>query len=83
LSHDTHIDRYDWLGFSLRSLVLIFIGIVGLGFYIGVLLFGENSILALNRLEREKQRLEQTERKLKVQNQKLQKEYFEILQLTE
>ena len=83
MSHDTRIDRYDWLGFSLRSLVLIFIGIVALGFYIGVLLFGENSILALNRLEREKQRLEQTERELKVQNQKLQKEYFEILQLTE
>jgi len=75
--------RYEWLGFSLKSILLILIGIVLLGLYIGVLLFGENSLIVLNRLGDEKERLSQERMETKVSNQKLQKEYFELLQLTE
>ena len=76
-------NHYEWLGFSLKSILLILIGIVLLGLYIGVLLFGENSLVVLNRLEHDKERLKQERREIKTSNQKLQKEYFELLQLTE
>ena len=73
----------EWLGFSLKSMLLILIGIVLLGLYIGVLLFGENSLVILNRLEHDRERLMQEKREMQTSNQKLQKEYFELLQLTE
>lgn len=76
-------NRYEWLGFSLKSILLILVGIVLLGLYIGVLLFGENSLVVLNRLEHDKARLTQERTETKASNQKLQKEYFELLQLTE
>jgi len=75
--------QYEWLGFSLKSILLILTGIVALGFYIGILLFGDNSLMVLNRLQNEKERLTQERREIKTANQKLQKEYFELLQLTE
>ena len=75
--------NYEWLGFSLKSILLILIGIVVLGLYIGVLLFGDNSLLVLNRLGREKNSLVQERKEIKTSSQKLQKEYFELLQLTE
>ena len=73
----------EWLGFSLKSMLLILIGIVLLGLYIGVLLFGENSLVILNRLEHNKEKLMQEKREIQTSNQKLQKAYFELLQLTE
>ena len=76
-------NHYEWLGFSLKSILLILVGIVLLGLYIGVLLFGENSLTVLNRLEHDKERLKQERREIKTSNQRLQKEYFELLQLTE
>jgi len=76
-------NRYEWLGFSLKSIFLILVGIIVLGLYIGVLLFGENSLIVLNRLEHEKGSFVQERKEIKVANQKLQKEYFELLQLTE
>ncbi len=75
--------HHEWLGFSLKSMLLILIGIVLLGLYIGVLLFGENSLVILNRLEHDRERLMQEKREIQTSNQKLQKEYFELLQLTE
>jgi len=49
----------------------------------GVLLFGDNSLLVLNRLGREKEALIKERTQIKASSQKLQKEYFELLQLTE
>ena len=79
----TAVNRHEWLGFSLKSIFLILVGIVLLGLYIGVLLFGENSLVVLNRLKDDKVRLTQERTEIKASNQKLQKEYFELLQLTE
>jgi len=76
-------NRYEWLGFSLKSIFLILVGIIVLGLYVGVLLFGENSLIVLNRLEHEKKGFSQERKEIKASNQKLQKEYFELLQLTE
>jgi len=76
-------DKYEWLGLPLKSLVAILIGVVLLGLYIGVLLFGENSIPVLNKLKNEENYLNKKRQEIKISNQKLQKEYFELLQLSE
>jgi len=72
----------SWFGFSLRSLLLIVLGILFFGLYVGVLLFGENSLEVLNGLKREKSQLISEKRRLQGENQKLQKKYFELLQIT-
>ena len=74
--------RPEWFGFSVRSLLLIVAGIFLFGFYVGVLLFGENSLEVLNGLYREKAQLTSEKMRLQRENQKLQKQYFELLQIT-
>ncbi len=71
----------EWVGFSLKSLLAILTGVVVFVWYVKVLLFGDNSLQALNRLESEKAALAQKVHALQLSNQKLQKEYFELLQL--
>jgi len=90
LSNDTktisnaraQLSQYEWLGFSLNSIIMIGIGVLVLGTYIGVLIFGENSLTVLNKLQREQQSLEDERKQLQSSNQKLQKDYFELKQLT-
>jgi len=55
--------------------------IVFAGVYLGVILFGENSILALWHLKQEKQELSKEITDTKNKNQELQKEYFLLKQL--
>jgi hypothetical protein len=68
-------------GLSLKTLLAATIGILLFGIYVGVLIYGENSLSVLQRLKKEKSALRQQARVLKIQNQKLQKEYFELKQL--
>ncbi len=68
-------------GLSLKTLLVTTIGILLFGIYVGVLIYGENSLSVLQNLKEEKAALKQQKRRLKVQNQKLQKEYFELKQL--
>jgi len=75
-------ERESWFGFSLRSLIFIILGILFFGLYVGVLLFGENSLEVLNGLKREKLQLIRQRQRLQSENQKLQKKYFELLQIT-
>ena len=75
-------ERESWFGFSLRSLIAIAAGILFFGFYVGVLLFGENSLEVLNGLKRERRQLLEERDRLQSENQKLQKKYFELLQIT-
>jgi hypothetical protein len=72
----------NWLGFSLRSLLMILIGILLFGLYVGILLFGENSLQVMDELEREEKKLILEKQGLLQSNQKLQKKYFELLQIT-
>jgi hypothetical protein len=71
-----------WLGLSLKSLVLIFVGIILFVWYVRILLFGENSLTVLNQLREEKANLLQESQTLKLSNQKHQKKYFELIQLS-
>ena len=67
--------------FSLKTFLVTIIGILLFGIYVGVLMYGENSLTVLNQLKEKKQNLIQDERALKVENQRLQKVYFELKQL--
>lgn len=68
-------------GLSLKAFLVTTIGILLFGIYVGVLIYGENSLIVLNHLKEKKQTLKQEEKTLKIENQKLQKEYFELKQL--
>lgn len=68
-------------GLSLKTFLVTAIGILLFGVYVGVLVYGENSLTVLNQLKEKKQGLSLEEKILKVENQRLQKEYFELKQL--
>lgn len=71
----------DILGLSIRVIVATSIVMVFFGVYLGILIYGENSLTVLENLKREKRDLLAEARKLKSENQRLQKEYFELKQL--
>ncbi len=56
-------------------------GIFFAGIYLGIMLFGENSVLALYKINKEKKDLTKEIESLKESNQKLQKDYFSLKQL--
>ncbi|MDQ1325428.1 MAG: hypothetical protein QG564_552 [Campylobacterota bacterium] len=68
-------------GLSLKTLLIATVGILLFGVYLGILIYGENSLTVLNSLKEKKRGLITEEKILKTENQKLQKEYFELKQL--
>jgi hypothetical protein len=68
-------------GLSIKALLITAIGILLFGIYVGILIYGENSLTVLNQLKEKKQGLFEEGRALKNENQRLQKEYFELKQL--
>jgi len=68
-------------GFSLKTFLVTALGILLFGIYIGVLMYGENSLSVLTQLKEKKQKLINEKRAIKVENQRLQKEFFELKQL--
>jgi len=68
-------------GLSLKTMLVTIIGILLFGIYIGVLIYGENSLTVLNQLKEKKEGLFLEEKALKSENQRLQKEFFELKQL--
>ena len=61
---------------SLKTILITLIGILLFGIYMGILLYGENSLSVLAQLRDKKKSLLQQEKALKLQNQKLQKNGF-------
>ena len=68
-------------GFSLKTFLVTAIGFLVFGIYVGVLMYGENSLTVLNQLKEKKESLALEDKALKIENQRLQKEYFELKQL--
>jgi len=68
-------------GLSIKALLVTAIGILLFGIYVGILIYGENSLTVLNQLKEKKQGLFEEGKSLKNENQRLQKEYFELKQL--
>ena len=68
-------------GFSLKAFLVTVLGILLFGIYIGVLMYGENSLTVLNKLKEKKEYLIKEKKSIKTENQRLQKEFFELKQL--
>ena len=70
-----------YLGLSLTKFLSIFVVIVLLGFYLNILLFGDNSLEVLLQLEEYETYLKDEISNYKQENAALQKEYFELKEL--
>ena len=68
-------------GYSLKTFLITALGILLFGIYVGVLMYGENSLTVWNQLKEKKQHLIDETKHLKAENQRLQKEFFELKQL--
>lgn len=68
-------------GLSIKTFLISLLGILLFGIYLGVLIYGENSLTVLDHLKEKKKTLIYKKKALKAENRKLQKEYFELKQL--
>lgn len=68
-------------GLSLKTLIATAVGILLFGIYVGILIYGENSLTVLTKLKDKKHSLIFEARRLNRENQILQKEFFELKQL--
>ena len=69
---------YDVATLGITKLLLLISLIIGLGFYVGNLLYGVNSLSVLDKLTHKEFSLKSSIEKLKEENARLQKEYFEL-----
>ena len=67
-------------GVSLKTLLITVLVLLLLGIYIGVVIYGENSLSALYRLKAKQEALAKQKERLQHQNMQLQKHYFELIQ---
>jgi len=77
--HPSIIERY--FGFKAKKFGLALVGVVIIALYIGNLLFGNASLEVLLQLEKYETHLKAEIVRLKQENAKLQKEYFELKEL--
>lgn len=90
MQHDELFDGIDhnqsitqrYLGLSLQKFFILFLIISALGVYIGVLLYGTNSLEVLAGIEEYERYLQDEISRLKMQNASLQKEYFELKEIS-
>lgn len=71
-----------YLGLSLKKFFILFFIVVFLGIYLGVLLYGTNSIEVLFGLQDYESYLQDEVDQLKVKNADLQREYFELREIS-
>ena len=69
------------LGLSIRVIISTSTVIILFGIYLGILVYGEESLTVLRDLKQEKRDLLAEAKQLKSENQRLQKESFELKQL--
>lgn len=81
MAFNDYLDFDTLRDIGFKKIIIAFGLIVFTGIYLGVILFGENSILALWHLKQEKQELTKEIDDTKNKNQELQKEYFLLKQL--
>ena len=79
LSQDI-IQRY--LGLTTKTFFFLVVGVILMGIYIGIILYGKNSIGVLFKLQAYESFLKDDIKRLKTQNAALQKEYFELKEIS-
>ena len=78
--HLSLTERY--LGLSLKTFLLLTTFVILMGIYIGIILYGTNSVNILLKLQTYESYLEDEIQTLKQENAKLQKEYFELKEIS-
>jgi hypothetical protein len=73
-------ERY--LGLSLSKFFMLFSLVIGLGIYLGILLYGNSSLEVLFGLEDYENYLQDEVVRLKNENAELQREYFELKEIS-
>jgi hypothetical protein len=73
-------ERY--LGLSLSKFLFLFSLVIGLGIYLGVLLYGNSSLEVLFGLQDYENYLQDEVVRLKNENAELQREYFELKEIS-
>jgi len=68
-------------GLSIKAVLITTIGILLFGIYVGIVMYGQNSLTVLHQLKEKKLAFLEESKILKNQNKKLQKKYFELIQL--
>lgn len=71
-----------YLGLSLTKFLSLLLIVLALGIYIGVLLYGTNSLEVLFGLEDYENYLQSEVHRLKGENAELQREYFELKEIS-
>ncbi|MEA2091469.1 MAG: hypothetical protein U9O83_03765 [Campylobacterota bacterium] len=71
-----------YLGLSLAKFLSLLLIVLGLGVYIGVLLYGTNSLEVLFGLQDYENYLQSEVHRLKDENAALQREYFELKEIS-
>jgi len=74
------IERY--FGFKTKTFLLLTTFVILTGIYIGILLYGKNSVNVLLQLQTYESYLKEEIRRLKHENAHLQKEYFELKEIS-
>lgn len=72
----------EYLGLSLSKFFALFAVVIALGIYLGVLLYGTNSLEILFGLQDYENYLEDEVYRLKDENAELQREYFELKEIS-
>jgi hypothetical protein len=72
----------EYLGLSLTKFFTLFFIVIALGIYLGVLLYGTNSLEILFGLQDYENYLQDEVYRLKDENAELQREYFELKEIT-
>ncbi|MBD3824592.1 MAG: hypothetical protein IE916_08800 [Epsilonproteobacteria bacterium] len=71
-----------YLGLSLLKFLLLAFAVLAIGVYIGILLYGNNSLEVLFGLNDYEEYLKSEIERLKSQNAELQREYFELKEIS-
>lgn len=79
---DTQSITQKYLGLSLTKFLMLLILVLATGVYIGILLYGTNSLEVLLGLQDYEEYLQSEINRLRTQNAELQKEYFELKEIS-
>ena len=71
-----------YLGLSISKFLLFFIIVISFGIYLGILLYGTNSLEVLLGLQEYENYLQTEVTRLKSENSELQREYFELKEIS-
>ena len=72
----------EYLGLSVTKLLILLIMVLSFGIYIGLILYGTNSLEILFGLEEYEMYLQDEVYRLKQENAELQREYFELKEIS-